>query len=68
MSRKRRGHADKTKGLRLKRKLGERVRLMIGDTIIWVDISRIEAECVTLAFSAPLTVAISREECLPCPE
>lgn len=66
MSRKRRGHADKTTGLRLTGKAGERVRLNIGETVVWIDVASIHAERVTLAFSAPLAVEIYREECLPC--
>jgi len=66
VSRKRKGHAGRTPGLRLTRKAGERVRLMIGETVIWIDVASIHAERVTLAFSAPLNVEIYREECLPC--
>ena len=66
MSRKRTRHADKTPGLRVTRKAGERVRLMIGETVIWVDVASIHTERVTLAFSAPMSVEIYREECLPC--
>ena len=66
MSRKRKGHADKTTGLRVSRKSGERVRLTIGDTMIWVAIANVIQDRVVLAFSAPLAVEIFREECLPC--
>ena len=68
MSRKRQRHADKTPGLRLTRKAGERVRLMMGETVVWIDVASINAARVTLAFSAPPEVEIYREECLPCPQ
>ena len=66
MSRKRQRHADKTPGLRLTRKAGERVRLMMGETVVWIDVASIHAGRVTLAFSAPPEVEMFREECLPC--
>lgn len=52
----------KLAGLRLSRKPGERVRLLVGDIEIWIAIDNCNDHRVRLAFDAPLTVLISREE------
>ena len=69
MSRKRQRAANRTPGLRVTRKPGERVRLRIGEIVIWIDIAEVVGSNVMLAIGAPQTVEIWREELLTsCPE
>jgi sRNA-binding carbon storage regulator CsrA len=49
-------------------KLGAPVRLMIGDQMAWVMVSDIDRGKVRLAFDAPLSVDIKRDELLPINE
>lgn len=48
--------------LALSRKNRERVRLKLGDLVIWVEVLGVEGGCVRLGFHAPLEVLIHREE------
>ena len=48
----------------LKRKKGERVRLRVGATDVWVTVTYCRDGVVRLGFEAPPDVEISREELL----
>ena len=48
----------------LKRKKGERVRLRVGATDVWVTVTYCRDGVVRLGFEAPPEVEISREELL----
>ena len=48
----------------LKRKKGERVRLRVGATDVWVTVTYCRDGVVRLGFEAPRDVEISREEWL----
>ena len=63
-----RKNTRKLPGLRLARRPGERVRLLVGDVEIWIAIDNCNEDLVRLAFDAPLSVLISREEVIECPE
>jgi sRNA-binding carbon storage regulator CsrA len=49
-------------------KIGAPVRLTIGDQTAWVMVSDIDRGTVRLAFDAPLSVDIKRDELLPISE
>jgi carbon storage regulator CsrA len=46
----------------LGRKVMERVRIKLGDTVVWVEVADIDQGRVRLAFQAPPEVRIDREE------
>lgn len=51
--------------LSLGRRRQQRVRLKLGDVVVWVTATDIEPGKVRLGFEAPLDVLIDREELLP---
>jgi carbon storage regulator CsrA len=51
--------------LSLSRKVGELVRIRVGDTDLWVAVSDIDRGRVRLAFDGPLEFDIRRDETLP---
>ena len=50
--------------LSLTRKNGERVRLKVGDVIIWIKVLDVDGRKARLGIEAPPSVAIAREEVL----
>ena len=51
--------------LSLTRKFNERIRLKVGETIIWIKVGELDRQRVRLMFDAPREVLIHREELLP---
>ena len=51
----------------LTRRIGERIKLTIGSTVVWVSVERINGPEVRIGFDAPMHVGIAREEVDPRP-
>lgn len=52
----------------LTQKLHSRIKIEVGDTVVWVSVVRLGDNTVRLGFEAPPEARITRNEVLPVPE